>query len=472
MAGIGFRLERLAVEGGLAGTLMAVFTGALLASGHWLLTIFGVGATSAVSRAIGNPQVAEDFRLITIYAFGIASATSATVLLPGTRYFADAIYSREPDKAPALLFASFLVAGVASALVAALIYGAVIRQPLEVTFTGVGYAALVAMIWAVSTFCSAVFAVRAVLLSYFVGTFAGVLGTVLVVLQGGGAAAMALAYAGGLAITLGALVSVFLAAFPFPIGSIRKAVVTLLGSISQFLSLSVGALLGTLAIWSSTLVIWFSAYGATNTTGFRAAELYDTPHFFGLLALVPGFALLLVFFETSVFRSLRRHYDMIESHAALDELDASERQMHATTMKGITMLAAVQVVVAIAFVVAAPLAAERDLLQLRQVSIMQITALGSVMHLIIILSTMVLIYVDARRLFCLVQAVFLIGTIVASVLALPLGERYFGIGYLAGTSVGAIAGVLAAQSVLSRLNAHLFMGAARRAHRTWGRLRS
>ncbi|SDY83335.1 exopolysaccharide Pel transporter PelG [Citreimonas salinaria] len=472
MAGIGFRLERLAVEGGLAGGIIAVFTGALLASGYYLLTIFGVGVSGAVSRAVGDPAVAEDFRLMTIYAFAIASIASAAALLPATRQFADALYERKPGVAPALLFASFVVTGAAAALLAAIVFGAVLRQPPEVTVTGALYAALIAMIWAVSTYCSAVFAIRAVLMSYFVGTLAGVLGTIVVSLMEGGAPAMALAYAAGLSISLGALVSVFLGAFPFPIKSVRTAVATLLGSVSQFRFLSVGAFMGTLAIWASTLMIWLSEDGETNASGFRAAELYDTPHFFGLLSLVPGFALLLVFFETSVFRSLRRHHDLIESHAALEELETSAEELHSTTLRGITILTAIQVVIAIVFVFAAPIAAEANFIQLRQVSVMQITALGSVMHLLIILSSMVLIYLDASRLFCFVQAVFLFGTITASGLALPLGERFFGIGYLAGASAGALAGLLSAQHVLGQLNAHIFMGAARRVHSALGRLRS
>jgi len=472
VAGIGFRLERLAIEGGLSGGLTAVFTGALLASGHWLLTIFGVGVSGAVSRAIGSPDVAEDFRLITIYVFAIASIASAAVLLPATRYFADALYSREPQKAPDLLFASFVITGAFAALLALIVFGVVLRQPQETVFVGTLYAALVAMIWSVSTFCSAVFAVRAVLLSYFVGTLAGVLGTIAVSLWMGEATTMALAYAAGLAISLGALTAIFLAAFPFPRTSIKKAVRNLFQSMSQIRYLSGGAFMGTLAIWSSTLVIWLSAYGETNPSGFRAAELYDTPHFFGLLALIPGFALIIVFFETSVFRSLKRHHILIKGHAALQELEMSAKELQATTMRGVTILTAIQIVIATAFVFGAPFLAATNLLQLRQVSVMQIAALGSVMHLIIILSSMVLIFLDARRLFCFVQAAFLFGTVVASLLVLPLGDRYFGFGYLAGASVGALAGLLAAQSVLARLNAHIFMSATRGGHSRAGRLRS
>ncbi|WGH78735.1 exopolysaccharide Pel transporter PelG [Jannaschia ovalis] len=451
---------------------MAVFTGALVASGHWLLTIFGIGLVSAVSRISVTAPVSEDFRLIAIYSFAIASIGSAAILLPATRRFSDALYKRQPEKAPALLFACFAVAGLAAAALALVVFGIVLDQPIAIILTGVTFSTLVAMIWTASTFCSAIFAVRAVLAAYFTGTLIGLVAAVIAGIQTGIAWVMAMAYAAGLAVSLGALIPVFLSSFPFPIRSATSAIRGVLRSLSKFAYLSFGAFMGALAIWASTLVVWLSAFGETNASGFRAAELYDTPHFFGLLALVPGFALLIVFFETTLFRGLRRHHDLIEQHGSLKQLQASAARLTSLVARSAVTLVAAQILTAIAFVAAAPLAAEANILQSSQVSVMQITAMGSVMHLIVILSSVVLIYLDARRLFCLVQGAFLLATVAASAGLLEFGERWFGVGYLVGASVGAIVAAIATQSVLARLNEHIFMIAAGRLQSILGSRRS
>ena len=77
MAGIGFRLERLARQGGLGTNLAVLFSGTLLSTGHWLATIFGIGITTfSIRETLGLPKV-ETLLLIFIYSFAFASVATA-----------------------------------------------------------------------------------------------------------------------------------------------------------------------------------------------------------------------------------------------------------------------------------------------------------------------------------------------------------------------------------------------------------
>ena len=193
----------------------------------------------------------------------------------------------------------------------------------------------------------------------------------------------------------------------------------------------------------------------------RHAPLYDAGLFFGLLGLIPGLTLLIVYFETALFRGLREHVGLIERHATLKELDQSEERFSTHIAGSIARLLIIQFLLVLVGIAVLPLATGANLLQFRQVPIAQIVALGTVMHLALLACGLVLVYLDAGRQFALVQVVFFGSTLVATLVLLPFGERLFGVGYLLGASVGAVFAALLTARLLRRLNGFLFTEAAR-----------
>ncbi len=462
MAGIGFRLERLSREGSLGTGLAVLFSGAMLATGHWIMTILGIGITVLFSRSLVDTGEVETFLLIVIYSFAIASIATGVFLMPSIRRFSDAIFAHEPEVAPAHLFSIMGLTAATALILALLVFGVAFALPLEIVLAGAAFTALMALLWSVAAFCSAIMAITAVLASYGLGTIAGLFAAIQVARAFGSASAMLWAYGAGLALTLGLLVSIVLATFPFPFADPWREFAAQLRSLRRRSILSLGALASALAVWSSTFVIWSSPFGVTGLSGLRHAPLYDAGLFFGLLALIPGLTLLIVYFETALFRGLRQHVVLIEGHATLDELDQSEARFSTHIASSIARLLIIQFLLVLVGIAMLPLATGANLLQFRQVPIAQIVALGTVMHLALLACSLVLVYLDAGRQFALVQVVFFTATLIATIALLPFGERLFGFSYLLGASAGAIFAAILTARLLRRLNGFLFTEAARK----------
>ena len=470
MAGIGFRLERLSREGNLGTGLAVLFSGAMLATGHWIMTIAGIGITLLFARSMVPTSEVETFLLIVIYSFAIASIATGVFLMPSIRRFSDAIFSHEPRVAPAHLFSIMTLTAASAVTFALLAFGVIFALPLKLVLAGAAFTGLMALLWSAAAFCSAIMAIGAVLASYGLGTFVGLFAAIQVARVFGSATSMLWAYGGGLALTLGLLVAVVFATFPFSFSSPFQELAAQIRSLRRRAVLSVGALASALAVWSSTFVIWSSPYGVTGAAGLRHAPLFDAGLFFGLLALIPGLTLLIVYFETALFRGLRSHVELIDRHASLAELDRSEERFSGHCAGSIARLLIIQFLLVLVLIALLPLATGANLLQFRQVPIAQIVAFGTVMHLALLACSLILVYLDAGRQFALVQVVFFAATVVATFALLPFGERMFGFGYLLGASIGAVFAAVMTTRLLKRLNAFLFTEAARKSGEVTERL--
>lgn len=462
MAGIGFRLERLAREGGLGTNVAVLFSGTVLSTGHWLMTILGIGLTMLAARNEMQPDQLETLLLLVVYAFAIASLVTSTCLVPSIRRFSNSLFDMRADLAPAQFFsASFLSAGL-SLVISFLVLGLIFGLPIHLVLAGSAFCTLVSLLWSAAAFCSATQAVGPALAAYGLGT---ALALALAVMSVGAFTtvdAVIWSYTAGLSVTLGFLNAFLYREFPFPIANPLGEFAAQLRSIRREVTLAVGSLASALAVWSSTLVIWSSDYGHTAEIGLRYSPLYDAAFFFGLLAIIPGLTLLTVFFETELFRGLRAHLSLIESHGTITELDASEAEFATGTLKSMGRLMIMQMIVAVFMLAILPWAVEANLLQHRQQPLAKIIALGTVMHVAVLACSLTLIYLDATRQYALVHCVFLGATVLATIALLPFGERMFGLGYLIGTTAAAIFGTITVARLLGQLNAFLFSSALTR----------
>ncbi len=462
MAGIGFRLERLAREGGLGTNFAVLFSGTVLSTGHWLMTILGIGITMLMIRNTMSADQMETLLLTVVYAFAIASVVTSAALVPAVRRFSNTLFAMRPEQAPAQFFsASFLCAGL-SLVVAVAVFGVFFGLPIRLILAGAAFSVLVSLLWSVAAFCSATQAIGPALAGYGLGTL---IGLVLAITSAGVFAsveAVIWSYATGLCVTLGLLTALLTREFPFSISNPIGEFAAQIGSIRREMVLGAGSFASALAVWSSTLVIWSSAYGRTAEIGLRYSPLYDAAFFFGMLAMIPGLTLLTVFFETELFRGLRRHLSLIEGHGTMQELDTSETAFASGTLKGIGRLMVMQMIVVVIMLAILPWAIDANLLQHRQQPLAKLVALGTVMHIALLACSMTLIYLDATRHYALVHAVFLGATVLATVALLPFGERVFGLSYLIGATVAAVFAMITVARLVNRLNAFLFASALMR----------
>ncbi|MGQ3027349.1 MAG: exopolysaccharide Pel transporter PelG, partial [Ferrovibrionaceae bacterium] len=95
MAGIGFVLRRLTQRDDLLGLAQGYLLSALVSSGPWLLTVLAIAGVNLIGTAVAGIAQVEQFRIVIIYNFGFSLLFSGPILLVGTRYLADRIFTRD-----------------------------------------------------------------------------------------------------------------------------------------------------------------------------------------------------------------------------------------------------------------------------------------------------------------------------------------------------------------------------------------
>jgi uncharacterized membrane protein len=215
---------------------------------------------------------------------------------------------------------------------------------------------------------------------------------------------------------------------------------------------------GVAAIWIDKWLLWFGP-GSQRTLGLlRLNPINDQGSFLGLLTLIPGLTLLLIFVETRFDRSFGDMIARSTGTSTLHRIEEARTEVVATMIDGLRALVLVQALVAaLAWVFAVPLF---DLIgaDARAVFAFRQTSVGAIFHVIAIAATVVLAYYDLFGRILLTWAAFAIGSAVATLLQWQAGFAAFGWGYMAGAVVGASVGLAQVAEATVNLTYLIFVG--------------
>ena len=114
MAGIGFRLDRIAREEGLGGIARATFQGAVISSGPWLITACAIFLLQGWTRSVMQPADHVIVQTSLVYAFGVSTVVTAPLAMIATRMASDRFYLGERDTIPSILMVAMVLAAIAA----------------------------------------------------------------------------------------------------------------------------------------------------------------------------------------------------------------------------------------------------------------------------------------------------------------------------------------------------------------------
>ena len=155
MAGIGFVLRKLTQRDDLIGVLEGYGHSAMAAAGPWLITIVSLTSINLLSADRADPNDVAAFRLITIYNFGFSLVFGGAITQVITRYLSDLIYRKNVRSAPGMLLAALALTGATQMPIVAGFYSLVLQASPAVKAAAVANYFLVAMLWIVSVFLTA-----------------------------------------------------------------------------------------------------------------------------------------------------------------------------------------------------------------------------------------------------------------------------------------------------------------------------
>lgn len=452
MAGIGFRLARMAREGGIGGVAGAAIHGAVISSGPWLLAAGAVLALERWSTHHAARADAAALQAVLIYAFSVSAVLAAPVVMLTTRAVADRLFARESGAVPGLLVAALAAVTLLALAAGALLYAlgglAPIDQLLATTIL-----ALLSQIWVLNLFLTALRRYRTILIAYLAGIAPVLLGVLAIDVTG---LTLLLAMVGsGLAITAATLLVAirrsFAAVARWPDDLPRLA--------RDGAHIALAGLAAALALWIDKWLLWVVADDSVPALGMlHHNPVHDPASFLGLLSLVPGLTLVLIVTETRFDRQFARLMAACTRAGTFRRIEQARKALARGIAAEARLLVVAQAAVACLLWVLAPRLFDAIGADPRGIFAFRFTVVGAVFHLMVVFATIVLAYFDLYGRILMIWTIFALASAAGTLVALPAGFAGYGQGYLAGAIVAASVSVALVAQALGQLGYLLFVG--------------
>jgi uncharacterized membrane protein len=214
----------------------------------------------------------------------------------------------------------------------------------------------------------------------------------------------------------------------------------------------------TLGIWADTIILWTSSHGQVISGFYHLFAPYDTAKFVVSLSTLPALTIFMIHLETNFDRSYQDYYRLILAGGILRDLVGARKGMQEAVRTGLGTIIKVQSLVALFLcLIAQDLAAFVGLAP-AWVPLLRIEIVAWAAQFFVFVMMVLLLYIDRRRATLLLVAVFATCNIALTLVAVQMGDvRFYGIGYLGASVIGATLGWLLFKNRLKHLEYLTFM---------------
>jgi uncharacterized membrane protein len=446
MAGIGFVLRRLTQRDDLLGLAQGYLLSALVSSGPWLLTVLAIAGVNLIGTAVAGIAQVEQFRIVIIYNFGFSLLFSGPVLLVGTRYLADRIFTRDVSDAPSMFLGAYALIVATQAPIVLAFYLWYVQTDDLVRLGAITNYFLVAALWLVTIFLSALKDYRTIAAAFALGMVVAI-GSTAWAGKAFGAAGLCFSFSAGLAVIVFLMVARLWAEYPY--GFNRPW--AFLRYFGRFKALAAIGFFANAAAWIDKWIMWAAPERSWPAHGMVSYPAYDSAMFLAYLVIVPTLALFIVQVETEFFEQYKRFYDAIQRHATRAQIRENQRAIIGTVIRASRNLIILQVVLCGLVILLSPEIFSGLGISFNQIGMFRIGVLGAMFHGLIMFACILLAYFDLRRDMLMVNLIFFGLNAAFTVVTLNLGFPYYGYGYF----LAALATFLFAYGLVARRLADL-----------------
>ncbi|MBV9507866.1 MAG: exopolysaccharide Pel transporter PelG [Acidobacteriia bacterium] len=445
MAGIGFELRKLMQRDDLLGIARGFGHAALATSGPWLFTVASLTAIVLLGTPFTVPREIDAFRLIVIYNFSFSLVLTGPLAVILTRYLADSIHAKDVSEVPAVMLGGLALAYAASVPIAAALYMWLAHLHRVTRVAAVLNFLLIAGIWIVSVFLTALKNYRALTLSFASGIGIGIL-CAAVFAAIWSTAGMLFGFNLGLALILFSLIARVLTEYPTrahqPFAFLRY--------FRTHWDLALCALVYNLAVWADKWMMWLAPQHEFQI-GLVSFPDYESAMFFSYLSVVPSIAAFTVTIETGFFEKYVRFYSDIQRHAPYGTIERNHKDLIQSLRGGASNFLVLQGSICVLAILLAPQICELLGINFAQLGMLRFGLLGAFFHSGFLFLTIVLSYFDLRRINLANALLFLSTNTLFTLISLRLGFAYYGYGYFLSALVSFAAAFLAVSHSIQKL---------------------
>lgn len=452
MAGIGFQLTKLMQKRTLASGLHAYGFAALIGSGPWVLSMVTLAALGLVLNRTGQTGDLDLFFVAVTHIFAFSLVATGPLQLLLSRYAADAVFAKQPDRVfPSLLGGLVLVLG-ATAVLGWIFFLGFVPAPALFQFSAAGVLMVVSAIWIVAVYVTAVRDYTAVVRCFAIGYAVSFTAAWLLAKYAGVAGTMAGFLVGQIVLLL-LLIRVIYAEY----GHGAAPSFAFLGYFKKHRDLALCGLVYNLGIWlDKPLHWWFSPHGHQVAGALWASPLYDQAVFLSFLSVAPGMAVFLLTLETTFADRYAEFFRLVVEKGTWREITTTKAEMVDALREGFSRLLKFQGAVTLALVLAGGHLLESLGLGTVQTLVFQVTLLGVCLLVLFLALLTVLFYLDRLRAALLCCGLFAVVNFVITLAGLLADERWYGLGFTAAAAAGCVAAGIYANRALQRLEYETF----------------
>ena len=424
MAGIGFVLRKLTYKDNLMGIVAGFGYSTLIATGPWLFTIVALLGSGALVNTFSTPEQNLIFQSIIIYNFSFSLVFTGPLSMVVTRYLADQIYEKKNVAIPGALLGSMLMLSIVQFPFVAIFYFVYVESTLAVQIFGLVNYILIANIWLVIVFVSALKAYHIVVRAFFVGMMIGMVSNVLLGIKFG-SAGMLMAFNIGLSYILFSMIARVFAEHPYSIFGMFN----FLPYFKKFWDLALSGLLINAAAWADKWIMWFSPFNTHVAGSFVSSPLYDSAMFMAYLTIIPALSIFLFSMETEFYERYLGFYRSLSQHLPLTVIQKKFKEMTASIHKSGINYLVIQGMISFTVILLAPTIFDQLNVNYLGLGIFRYGVLGAFFHIMIQFLSIVLSYFDFRRDILIVSLIYLLTNGFCTWLFMQQGFAYYGYGY-------------------------------------------
>ena len=454
MAGVGFELKKLfRRNGGYMNTIKAYSVTAVVTEGPMVLCMVMLFALRRLLRMWGAVYGTQEIYLITTtYMMIFSLIISNTFLMFVSRFISDCIYEEHKERIlPSffsiityLLFLGGIIGGI---------YVLLLEIPAVHKLLNFLQFEIMLIMWVQMAYLSAIKKYLKVLTGFLAAALATIGLSLLFMVFG----MMPLT-----AVYLGSVIGYFLMMVLYlqelinfyPRG--KMSLVVLFPYLDKYKSLIGTGLFMAVGLFGHNFVYWFSEYRVEVMEHMVYCMKYDVACFFASVTIVPYLVIFVVALEVNFYKAYRKYFDTIIYGGTLNDIQTENKNLGKTLFRELAHVFELQFFVELLCVTFLGnflqfIGFDREML-----IIFRYLCVGYCFYVLVKSLVILLLYFDDRRgAFCL-SLLFLVLSVGVSILALPLGIEYYGLGFLAGGALTAVAGLFYLYRYLKKLEYQVF----------------
>lgn len=439
MAGIGFGLKKIIDKDGYFASARAYFMSSLITVGPMILSIILFlimqNILKSFDESYKNIQV---FNSIIIYSFLISYLGSSLINMLISRYVSDCIYRKKVSR----IFESLLgVIVVYSGITSIFINLIFINSSLDVyiKFATLIISILLGIMWIEITYLSAIKDYLKIVSVFIIGVLITVIGTNICIKL----LDIPPIYSTLICIILGYIfISISFLCILYKVFGIKnlrlRNCMEFIRSIDKYYELIFIGLFLAIGVYCHNIIIWFTKDATIIEGTFRIASFYDVPSFYAFLSIIPTVIIFTLKVETQIYPRYKEFYNFVRDSGSINEIKRSKNKLIDIVILHMKNMVEIQFIWSIAFIIIGfkilpNMGFDNDSLQI--FGTLVIAALSYInMYFLIVM----LLYFDRRKECLKISTIFLISSIILSIVTVSMGKDFYGYGFLISSIISVI----------------------------------